>query len=112
MQRDRSPSYYKNNYERKYYHTFQDHRNRRKYKKSYKDKHREENHKYKRRSRDYYVDFYEDRYNRDEYEYQYRDERCCMPPHFQVQSMFMNHCDTYMVIHPCMIKNEDKSVVR
>ena len=30
---DRSPRYYKNNYEREYYHTFQDHRNRRKYKK-------------------------------------------------------------------------------
>ena len=37
-------------YEREYY-TFQDHRNRRKYKESYKDRYREENHKYKRRSR-------------------------------------------------------------
>ena len=49
---------------------------------------------------------YEDRYNRDEYEYQYRDESCHMPPHFQVQSTFVNHCDTYMVIHPCMIKKD------
>ena len=69
-------------------------------KKTYKDKHREENHKYKR-SRDYYEDVYEDRYNRDEYEHQNRDESCHTPPHFQVQSSFVNHCDTYMVIHPC-----------
>ena len=48
------------------------------------------------RSRDYYENVYEDRYNRDEYEYQYRDESCHMPPHFQVQSTFVNHCDTYV----------------
>ena len=54
-------------------------------KKSYNDKHREENHKYKR-SRDYYEDVYEHQYNRDEYEHQYKDESCHMPPHFQVQS--------------------------
>ena len=105
--RDRSPRYYKNNYEREYY-TFQDHGNRRQYKKSYNDKHREENHKYKR-SRDYYEDVYEHQYNRDEYEHQYKDESCHMPPHFQVQSTFVNHCDTYMVIHPCMIQNDSFS---
>ena len=71
--------------------------------------HKEENHKYKRRSRDYYEDVYEDRYNRDEYENQYRDESCHMPPHIQVQSTFVNHCDTYMVIHPCKIKRKQIS---
>ena len=90
---------------RDYYNTFQDHGNRRQYKKSYNDKHREENHKYKR-SRDYYEDVYEHQYNRDEYEHQYKNESCHMPPHFQVQSTFVNHCDTYMVILPCMIQND------
>ena len=60
-------------------------------KNSYKDKHREENHKYKRRSKDYHEDVYDDRYNRDEYEYHYRDGSYHMPPHFQVQSTFVNH---------------------
>ena len=42
---------------------------------SYKDKYREENHKYKRRSRDYYYeDVYEDRHDRDKYKHQYRNE--------------------------------------
>ena len=72
--RDRSPRYYKNNYEREYYHTFQDHENRRKYKESYTDKYKEENHKHKKRSRDYYEDVYEDRYDRDEYKHQYGNE--------------------------------------
>ena len=41
--RGRSPEYYKNNHEREYFHTFQDHGNRRKYKDHYKDKYRDEN---------------------------------------------------------------------
>ena len=72
--RDRLPRYYKNNYERQYYHTFQDHGNKRKYKESYKDKYREENHKYKRRYRDYFEDVYENRHDRDKYKHQYRNE--------------------------------------
>ena len=71
--RDRSPRYYKNNYEREYY-TFQDHGNKRKYKESYKDKYMGKNHKYKRRSRNYYENVYKARFNRDEYEHQYIDE--------------------------------------
>ena len=35
---------------------------------------RRENHKYKRRSRDYYEDTYEDRHSRDKYKHQYRNE--------------------------------------
>ena len=73
--RKRLPGYYKNNYEREYYHTFQNHGNKRKYKESYNGKNREENHKYKRRSRDYYYeDVFEDRHDRDKYKQQYRNE--------------------------------------
>ena len=49
-----------------------------------------DNHKYKRRPRDYYEDAYEDRHCRDKYKHQYRDdsydsirsksrERGCLP---------------------------------
>ena len=39
-----------------------------------RDVYKEENHKYKRRSRDYYEDAYKDRYNRNKYKHQYRNE--------------------------------------
>ena len=40
-----------------------------------RDVSKEENHKYKRRSRNYYADIYEDRHGRDEYKHQYRDDK-------------------------------------
>ena len=39
-----------------------------------RDVYKKENHKYKRRSRDYYEDAYEDRHDRDKYKHQYRNE--------------------------------------
>ena len=39
-----------------------------------RDVYKEENHKYKRRSRNYYEDAYEDRHDRDKYKHQYRNE--------------------------------------
>ena len=40
----------------------------------HRDVYKEDNHKYKRRSRVYYGDAYEDRHDRDKYKHQYRNE--------------------------------------
>ena len=40
-----------------------------------RDVYKEENHKYNRRSRNYYENAYEDRHRRDKYEHQYRDNK-------------------------------------
>ena len=64
--RDRLPKYYKNDYEREYYNTFQDHGNRRKYKDHYKDKYEREyyntfqDHGNRRNYKDHYKDKYRD----------------------------------------------------